>query len=100
MMNLKKACTLILLLICSLTLFVIAAWAEELENSAESIRCRGRIVSMGDPKYVVKQKCGEPTAKQEMGETWVYDFGPQRFVYYVKFSDGVVFRILTGGYGH
>ncbi len=99
-MNLKKACTLILLLICSVTLFVIAAWAEELQNSAESVRCRGRIVSMGDPKYVVKQKCGEPTAKQAMGETWVYDFGPQRFVYYVKFSDGVVFRILTGGYGH
>ena len=54
---------------------------------------------MGDPKYVVRQRCGEPTAKQEMGATWVYDFGPQRFVYYIKFNDGAVFRILTGGYG-
>ncbi len=99
-MNLKKAIVLILLLILPLAAYGMAAWARSLDNSASSIRCRGRLVRMGDPKYVVKSRCGEPTAKEEMDTVWVYDFGPQRFVYYVKFDDGAVFRIYTGGYGH
>lgn len=98
-MNLKKAWFSILLLILPLMAYVVAAWASKPDNSASSIRCGGRLVRMGDPKYVVKERCGEPTAKQEIGNVWVYDFGPQRFVYYVKFSDGAVFRIYTGGYG-
>lgn len=95
MMNLKKASILILVMIFPLMVYVIAAWA----NSASSFRCRGRLVRTGDPEYVVKSKCGKPTSEQEMGNVWVYDFGPQRFIYYVKFSDGAVFRIYTGGYG-
>ena len=63
------------------------------------MRCGGHLVEIGDPKHVVKARCGKPTAKQEMGDIWVYDFGPGRFVYYLKFDDGAVFRIYTGGYG-
>jgi len=100
MMNHKKAWFLILILIVPLFLYVVASRADDLENSAESFRCDGNLVQMGDTKYIVKEKCGEPTTKQELGEIWVYDFGPDRFVYYVKFSNGAVFRIYTGGYGN
>jgi hypothetical protein len=33
-------------------------------------------------------------------EEWVYNFGPQSLLYYLRFDNGVVERIRTGGYGY
>jgi hypothetical protein len=73
----------------------------------------GRNISLGDRKLEVFVKCGEPMesaggtvngaagrggAPLESGE-WTYNFGPDRFMYTVRFRHGKVYDIRTGGYG-
>lgn len=81
----------------------------------DSMRCDRGIVSKGDTKYEVSQKCGEPTRKESVYrkysytgryinralEQWTYDFGPQEFLYLVNFdSSGTVYNVYnTGNYG-
>jgi len=74
----------------------------------------GRNISLGDSKLEVLVKCGEPsknageTEKNAAGgggapvesDEWIYNFGPERFIYIVKFRRGKVYDIRTGGYGH
>ena len=99
--------------------------------SAWALRCHGRIVSVGDRKYDVIARCGEPTwveTRQEVYaerhgldyygyggvssiyadihrhrvieiEEWTYNFGPHRLIYHLRFVDGVLERIWTGGHG-
>jgi hypothetical protein len=90
---------------------------------ADSLECEGRRVSPGDTKVDLLGKCGEPTAREErveerqtatvdkasqagearkvteVVETWVYDFGPQRFVQYVTLTGGKVRAVKSGDYG-
>ena len=90
---------------------------------ADSLECEGRHVSPGDTKVDLLGKCGEPTAREErveekqtatvdrasqtgearkvteVVETWVYDFGPQRFVQYVTLTGGKVRAVKSGDYG-
>jgi len=68
-------------------------------NDSDSCRCEGGIISIGDTKYDVKEKCGDPKYIEEDGTIWVYDFGPTEFVYYITFGDGRVRRIQFGFYG-
>ncbi len=71
-------------------------------NDVDSLQCNGEIVNIGDPKSDVKEKCGEPTSLKKESwftEVWFYDFGPDTFVYYVKFVGDVIERIQTGRYG-
>jgi hypothetical protein len=32
-------------------------------------------------------------------DEWTYDFGPQRFIHYLTFVDGRLYRVTTGSYG-
>jgi hypothetical protein len=90
---------------------------------ADSLECDGRRVSPGDTKVDLLGKCGEPTARDErteerqtatvdkssqtgearkvteVVETWLYDFGPQRFVQYVTLTGGKVRAVKSGDYG-
>jgi hypothetical protein len=90
---------------------------------ADSLECDGRRVSPGDLKVDLLGKCGEPTAREErveerqtstvdktaqvgeskkiteVVESWLYDFGPQRFVQYVTLTAGRVRAIRSGDYG-
>ncbi|HYG68598.1 MAG TPA: DUF2845 domain-containing protein [Anaeromyxobacteraceae bacterium] len=90
---------------------------------ADSLRCRGRIVSVGDARVDLLATCGEPTFRDRriearggvawdgdrgLGEsrqvdvtveTWTYDFGPNRFVMTVTLENGRVSTIERGGYG-
>jgi hypothetical protein len=51
----------------------------------------------------VRDKCGDPQkVTQEDADSpiiWFYNFGPSEFVNYVSFTNGIVERIQTGGYG-
>ena len=90
---------------------------------ADSIRCRGGIVSVGDPKIDLLGKCGPPALREirrgersgfawrriraaEGGrvdvvvETWSYDFGPRRFTQIATIENGRVARIERGSYGY
>lgn len=68
-------------------------------RDAGSMRCESGIVERGDAKYAVQDKCGKPTGVDKGDDLWIYDFGPERFVYYLTFLEGRLNRIQTGGYG-
>lgn len=73
----------------------------------------GRSISPGDRKLEVLAKCGEPAASADnsgrdaegwavsvRSDEWTYNFGPDRFLYIVRFRHGKVYDIRTGGYGY
>jgi hypothetical protein len=96
---------------------------------AESMRCKERLVSIGDAQYVVEQRCGPPDAVASrverrkvtrtvafpcvsgtcyaqvedsvdvVVEEWTYDFGKNRFLQFVEFVSGKVVGIRSGSYG-
>ena len=85
---------------------------------AYATRCEGGIVSVGDTKYEVLSKCGEPSFTDERQveriertgvnelirwtvhiEEWTYDFGPGRFIRILTFEEGRLARIRDGIYG-
>jgi len=84
---------------------------------AETLRCEGGIVAVGDWKLDLLGKCGEPTLKEEVPATtgvlhwpgvtsamlarerWSYDFGPCAFVVHVTIELGVVTAIERGEHG-
>ena len=70
--------------------------------SANSFRCQRGIISLGDKKADVIDKCGNPTNSKKSWlnvEYLFYDFGSNRFVKTIKIIDGKVNRIKSGGYG-
>ncbi len=99
-------------------------------TTQNSLRCPGStgLISIGDTESEVLDKCGEPTTNVkiripgvyygnpgEMGheeyrrqiaregaatQKWTYDFGPNKFVYYLSFQEGELYRIESGGYGN
>jgi hypothetical protein len=81
----------------------------------DTLRCNNGIVSKGDTKYEVLQKCGKPARDESVYRKysysgryinkvlnqWTYDFGPQEFIYLVNFDgSGIVYNVYnTGSYG-
>jgi len=81
---------------------------------ADTIRCKGGIVSTGDTEVALIAKCGSPTTVNEYGnverkghgsadfnkkEAWVYNFGPYEFMYRIILKNGVVTSIENLGPG-
>jgi len=74
----------------------------------------GKNISLGDSRFDVLVKCGAPMESRQFefddagqggrslsdGNEWIYNFGPDRFIYTFKFRKGRVTDIRTGGYGH
>jgi hypothetical protein len=93
-------------------------------GSARALDCHGRLVVLGASPWDVKERCGEPSAIDDVVKQfpqraydpisqttvyilvpvqqsiWTYNFGPTRFVYYLTFQDGKLIEITTGEYGH
>jgi len=55
-----------------------------------TIRCGTHIIDQGMPADEVRQHCGEPTAIEEGGRVWVYDFGSGQLLKVIKFVQGKV----------
>ncbi len=92
------------------------------EEGACAFWCGQRLVSEGDTKIEVLNKCGDPDWKEVrreiayvpivVGDTtsyvattiyveeWAYNLGPQQFIRYLRFENGKVARIGTGDYGY
>ena len=89
---------------CMFSAFLLIASANLADaidlNDADQCECKNKIVSIGDTKYDVIEKCGEPSSRETNGSVWVYDFGSTKFVYYITFVDDIVERIQYGEYGH
>ncbi|MCK6556120.1 DUF2845 domain-containing protein [Candidatus Binatia bacterium] len=83
------------------------------------IMCPMGAIEVGDTQDQVLAMCGPPTLVQEWDQTrvaeadlpdgtfveplivvpqpeWVYDYGPTRFVFFVRFENGVVSGLQTG----
>ena len=82
------------------------------------------MLSIGDKKIAVLMKCGEPTLKEPRLEKefestldknkgiliertflvnedeWTYNFGPNTFMYFIKFKNNEVIDIEQGDYGY
>jgi hypothetical protein len=58
--------------------------------AAGSIRCDHRVVDQGMPADEVRKLCGEPTATEDGGNTWIYDFGPDEQLKVIRFVQGKV----------
>jgi len=83
-------------------------------QQTDSMRCRNGIVSIGDTVPDVIKKCGPPVfqdrREQAQGsrrsleiitvDDWVYNFGPQEFMYQVIFKNGRVAKIESREHGY
>ena len=68
-------------------------------SDVSALQCSDGIVSVGDMKYHVIKKCGEPTYKMNNGNVWIYDLGSTELIRYIAFAGDKVHRIQLGGYG-
>jgi hypothetical protein len=70
-------------------------------DDVDTLQCGDRVINIGDSRYEVLEKCGEPTNKEGFRENlWIYDFGSSGFVYYLTFTGDRLERIQTGTYGN
>lgn len=86
-------------------------------GTALALRCGDNLVSLGDSQFEVLAKCGEPMQRTHFEETggksgdkdrhpirksideWTFNFGPHEFLYFLRFEDGRLSELRTGGYG-
>jgi hypothetical protein len=95
-------------------------------SPAFAMRCGNKLIVKGDTRAEVSAKCGEPAEVANersvfrrpviwshgrpyyLGpdfievpvESWIYNFGPNKFMRRVIFEDGIVADIETLGYGY
>lgn len=94
----------VLLAACCLLVMAVA--------EARTLRCDGRLVSVGDRRYDAIVACGEPNLRvpvrlQALGtlpaypyeEIWYYNFGPRRLMRELRLREGRIIAIETAGYG-
>ncbi len=87
-----------------------------------AFRCGNDLIRVGDRKYEVLRSCGEPVAVDSWEEVrrtymyfaghyypsletvtveeWTYNLGPRMFLRFLKFANGRLEKIETGGYGY
>jgi Protein of unknown function (DUF2845) len=92
-------------------------------GSALALDCHGRLVVIGASPWEINERCGEPTAVEDVMKhipqraydptsqtyvyilvpvqqsIWTYNFGSTRLVYYLTFQEGKLIDIQTGDYG-
>ena len=111
---------------CLLLTVLLVLWADALTANVRTLRCRGQLVSIGDTREEVKQRCGEPdhlSHWQEGHDTtvarifdyeteryqapvrldtpiqmeiWIYDADTSRLIRTLHFENGRLIRIETG----
>ena len=94
-------------------LFFLQLSASVAAQQTGTMRCRNGIVSIDDTIPDVVRKCGLPAFQDRREQThhgrsheiitvddWIYNFGPQEFMYEVTFQNGRVAKIesLDQGY--
>jgi hypothetical protein len=94
-------------------LFSLQLSATSDAQATGTLSCRDGIVSINDTIPEVVKKCGPPSFQDRREETrsvgqrrgpsfevitvdaWIYNFGPQEFMYEVTFQNGRVARIVS-----
>jgi len=67
-----------------LVLGILATMAATDASATDSFRCGTHVISQGLEQSKLLQYCGEPAEKH--GDTWVYDWGPERQTMVVHFD--------------
>lgn len=80
-----------------------------LPAAAQSFRCKAELVTLGEGKAAVLQKCGEPSFKDSFCKSpapaseacvsvdeWVYNPGPGQFMTTLRFESGELKAIKYG----
>lgn len=114
------------ILVPAFLLFWVGSGSALNSRQPGGLRCKGRIVSIGDSTFDVFSKCGDPdwsntyeverAAKRVYGPTgnretlfvkekviveeWTYNLGSTKFVRYLTFENGILVSIETGNYGY
>ncbi|MFA5514876.1 MAG: DUF2845 domain-containing protein [Desulfuromonadales bacterium] len=87
-----------------------------------AMRCGNQLVHIGDGKFDVLEKCGEPVLREEREEEryfrifreggffevlqevtveeWTYNLGPNMFIRVLRFENGRLHSIEIGEYGY
>ena len=111
-----------LTIIIYIALIVLSLALSNDVSADDSLTCGdgAYIVSINDTMSEVKEKCGTPSninaweidrvigdstpdehiTERIKIEEWTYNFGPDRFIYYLRFENGVLKSIKTGDYGY
>jgi hypothetical protein len=109
---------------------LVSALTTPQAHAGDGLRCGSKLVSAGDSSGEVRSLCGAPdnvaqhterrTVRQARSvpcaagvcvvmvedtvevpvEEWTYDFGPHRFLQFLRFEQGRLVRVTSGGYGH
>lgn len=98
---------------------VLAAVLGAFAPGAAALRCNGRIVSTGDHRFEVEERCGEPFWVESYSEyvilgefapvrrtiehkveAWYYNFGPNQLLRRLVFTNNRLLREDTLGYGY
>ena len=93
---------------------LVLFWLIFSASGALSFYCGNYLVSEGDTMAEVLLKCGEPFFKDQHVEKereddrtvyvvvdeWIYNFGPQDWLYSLTFRNGTLKKIRTLGYGY
>lgn len=100
----------------------VAAAASLLGAPAQAMRCKHKVIGVGDRSAKLLHYCGKPYAVQSRRaragfvgniggalfptfaedlfvEEWTYNFGPNRLMRVVWLENGIVARIEQAGYG-
>ena len=86
---------------------LIGLLALPLVANAATMRCKGALISEGDPVLRVVQKCGQPLMKEDIidterwdapkiGEIWSYQFNQSSLPQFLYIVNGRVVRIEDG----
>ena len=92
-------------------------------NDALAFRCGRQLVQVGDRKWDVLEKCGDPEwtdqriavrgsrlrhpfgaleenrYEEVVIDEWIYNFGPRKFKQFLQFENGVLTKIQNLDYG-
>jgi hypothetical protein len=95
--QMKKSPTCMVFMMVLFLMIVSSSFASDLSD-VDSFRCGGKIITYKDTKFDVLNKCGNPTMTSLLQNRWLYNFGPNRFVYHIKFVRGKVVRLKVSNY--
>lgn len=105
---------------------ILAVFLITTAPSAYGLRCKNRIISIGDTKLEVMSTCGQPVIMDESTgesvviiyekdgknkketrnktrikiEEWTYNFGKNEFIAFLTFENGYLTKIEQGSYGY
>jgi hypothetical protein len=102
------------IILVSIAIFSVLLYGSGYALETDTMICRNGIVSKGETMPEVVNKCGPPSFNDRHQESrldedatiiitvddWIYNFGPNEFMYSIRFENGRVKKIESLDYGY